>query len=82
MAAAAFNNLGKPAYSTWTNWGRATLGTIPFAMLGAAYAGAEGILVATAIGGALFGLGSMILAYRLVNKLNGAPLAEGQPSAA
>ncbi len=82
VAAAAFNNLGKPTYSTWTNWGRATLGTIPFAMLGAAYAGAEGILVATAVGGAVFGLGSMILAYRLVNKLNGETLPGGQPSAA
>ena len=70
VAAAAFNNLGKPTYSTWTNWGRATLGTIPFALAGGAYAGAEGILVGTAIGGAIFGLGAMIMAYRLVNKIS------------
>ena len=28
---AAFNNLGHPFYSTWLNWGRHTLGTIPTA---------------------------------------------------
>ncbi len=70
VAAAAFNNLGKPTYSTWTNWGRATLGTIPFAIIGGAYGGAEGILVGTALGSIVFGLGSMILAYRLVNKIS------------
>jgi len=70
VAAAAFNNLGKPVYSTWTNWIRATLGTIPFAIIGGAYAGAEGILVGTAIGGALCGLAAMFLANRLVNQLS------------
>ena len=71
VASAAFNNLGKPLYSTWTNWGRATLGTIPFAMVGAKVAGPEGIMVGTAVGGAIFGLGSMVLAYRLVKGLSG-----------
>ena len=75
VASAAFNNLGKPVYSTWANWGRATLGTIPFAIAGAAWGGPEGIMVGTAIGGAIFGLGAMIVAYRLVNKISG-----GQPS--
>ena len=70
VAAAAFNNLGKPIYSTWTNWARATLGTIPFAMIGGAYAGAEGIMVGTAIGGAICGLVAMVLAYRMVEKLS------------
>ena len=70
VATAAFNNLGKPMYSTLTNWGRATLGTIPFAIAGSAYAGAEGILVGTAIGSAFFGFGSMILAYWLVRELS------------
>ena len=70
VAAAAFNNLGKPIYSTWTNWVRATLGTIPFAMIGGAYAGAEGIMVGTAIGGAICGLAAMVLAYRMVDRLS------------
>ena len=70
VAAAAFNNLGKPIYSTWTNWARATLGTIPFAMIGGVYAGAEGIMVGTAIGGAICGLAAMVFAYRMVEKLS------------
>ena len=76
VASAAFNNLGKPVYATLTNWGRATLGTVPFAIAGAAWAGVargpEGIMVGTAIGGAVFGLGTMLLAYRLVNQLSAA----------
>jgi Na+-driven multidrug efflux pump len=39
---AAFNNLGRPFYSTWLNWARHTLGTIPFVMLGAYWFGAPG----------------------------------------
>ena len=37
VANAAFNNLGKAALSTWFNWGKATLGTIPFAIVGGHY---------------------------------------------
>jgi len=37
VANAAFNNLGYPIYSTITNWGRATLGVIPFVYVGQAY---------------------------------------------
>ncbi len=40
---AAFNNLGHPFYSTWINWGRHTLGTIPFVMVGAMWFGATGV---------------------------------------
>ena len=76
VAGAAFNNLGKPIYSTLTNWGRATIGTIPFALLGASLAGAEaapeGILIGISIGGGIFGLGSMYLAYALVNRVSAA----------
>ena len=62
---AAFNNLGRPGLSTWFNWGRATLGTIPFAMAGAWLAGPEGILVGTAIGSVIFGIASAIAAYKI-----------------
>lgn len=69
VANAAFNNLGRPALSTWFNWGRATLGTIPFSLVGVACAGAEGMLVGTAIGSILFGIGSAFMAFRIVNTL-------------
>ena len=69
VANAAFNNLGKAAYSTYFNWGRATLGTIPFALVGAAYWGAEGVMAATAIGSVLFGIGAAVTAFRMTNQL-------------
>jgi len=69
VASAAFNNLGRPALSTWLNWGKATLGTIPFAIVGGAYAGPEGIMAGMAIGSVLFGLASTLMAFNLVNGL-------------
>lgn len=62
---AAFNNLGRPNLSTWFNWGRATLGTIPFATAGAWMAGPEGILIGTAIGTVIFGIASAMTAYKI-----------------
>jgi putative MATE family efflux protein len=71
VAAAAFNNLGKAALSTWFNWGKATLGTIPFALVGAHYWGPEGIMAGTAIGAILFGIVSAWKAYKVVDQLAG-----------
>lgn len=51
---AAFNNLGHPFWSTGINWGRHTLGTVPFVALGAAMAGPEGVLLGQAAGGVVF----------------------------
>ena len=53
---AACNNLGHPFYSTWVNWGRHTLGTVPFVMLFAWWLGAPGVLIGQALGGVVFGL--------------------------
>jgi Na+-driven multidrug efflux pump len=70
VANAAFNNLGRPGLSTWVNWGKATLGTIPFALAGGAFAGAEGIMAGIAIGSIIFGIASATMAYKIVAKLN------------
>lgn len=56
VANAGFNNLGRPHYSTLLNFGRATLGTIPFVYLGAIWWGAKGVLVGHALGGVVFGI--------------------------
>jgi putative MATE family efflux protein len=69
VGAAAFNNLGRPGLSTWFNLGKATLGTIPFALVGAAYWGPEGIMLGTAIGSVFFGIASAWAAYRVVDGL-------------
>ena len=40
VANASFNNLGKPTCSTLLNWGKATIGTLPFIIIGAKVNGA------------------------------------------
>ena len=62
---ATFNNLGFPKYSTLLNFGKATLGTIPFVYGGAYFAGAKGVLAGQAIGSIVFGL----LTYWFCRKL-------------
>ncbi|MEL7257386.1 MAG: MATE family efflux transporter, partial [Pseudomonadota bacterium] len=54
VANASFNNLGHPGYSTWVNWGRQTLGTLPLVLLGGALFGAPGVLIGQAVGGVIF----------------------------
>ncbi len=66
VANAAFNNLGHPFYSTVTNWGRHTLGTIPPVMLGAAWFGAPGVLIGQSLGGVVFALIAVLLARRVI----------------
>jgi Na+-driven multidrug efflux pump len=87
---AAFNNLGFPTYSTALNWGRATVGTIPFAYAGAwvlgPERGAEGIIAGQAVGGILFAILSMFLCFKVVDRIaargqDEPPLPPGPPSA-
>ena len=68
VANASFNNLGKAKYSTVMNFGKATLGTIPFVYYGATHYGAFGIMLFEALGAVLFGLISTVLAYNVVSK--------------
>ena len=66
VANASFNNLGHPFYSTIVNWGRNTLGTIPFVIVGASLYGAQGILIGQYLGGAVFAVVAYILARRVM----------------
>ncbi len=68
VANAAFNNLGRPLWSTAFNWARATLGTIPFAWWGSRY-GPIGVLAGQAIGAAIFGTLALVVAFRLAARL-------------
>ncbi|MEL7041717.1 MAG: MATE family efflux transporter [Pseudomonadota bacterium] len=65
---AAFNNLRRPLFSTFLNWGKNTLGVVPFIAIGAAIGGAPGVLIGQALGGVLFGIVGFWLAYRLVDR--------------
>ncbi|MCC2099034.1 MAG: MATE family efflux transporter [Hyphomicrobiales bacterium] len=69
-ANSAFNNLGHPVYATVFNWGRATLGVMPFMTLGAWWGGAHGALLGVAAGGAVFGVGAVAASYRLTSRLS------------
>jgi Na+-driven multidrug efflux pump len=69
LANASFNNLGFPILSTLFNWGRATFGTVPFALLGAMLAGPEGALVGVTAGAVLFGIGAIVTAFWTVDRL-------------
>jgi putative MATE family efflux protein len=65
---AAFNNLGRPLLATLFNWGRATLGTIPFVAFGASY-GPQGVMIGQALGSVAFGLGAAATAFFITGRL-------------
>jgi putative MATE family efflux protein len=70
VANAAFNNLGRPKLSTYVNWAKATIGTIPFAIVGGRLAGPEGIISGIAVGSVIFGVASVVMAFKIVEKLD------------
>lgn len=74
VANAAFNNLGRPLLSMSFNWARATLGTIPFATVGAKY-GAAGVLIGASMGSVIFGTVAIIVAFRITAKLVKPPVS-------
>ena len=70
VANTAFNNLGFPVLTMAFNWGRATLGTIPFVTFGARYGGVKGGLIGVALGCAVFGLIAVAAAYATTARLS------------
>lgn len=64
----SFNNLGRPSYTAWLNWGRNTVGMLPFVLLGAAWFGALGVLIGQALGGAVFAGIAIILAFNVIQR--------------
>lgn len=75
VANAAFNNLGYAFYSTLLNWGRATLGVMPFVWLGARWFGATGVMAGYGLGVVVFGIAGAVLALRVVSRLERAAAA-------
>lgn len=78
VANASFNNLGFPLLSTLFNWGRATLGTLPFVAVGARF-GPAGILCGQAAGSLLFGIIAMVVAFRVTARLRPSGEAPRRP---
>lgn len=73
VANAAFNNLGYPTYSTVFNWGRSTLGVIPFVWVGAHHWGAKGVIAGWGLGGVLFGVAAVLVCFRVVRRIGEKP---------
>jgi putative MATE family efflux protein len=69
VANASFNNLGAPVLATVFNWGKATIGTVPFAIVGAQWGGAEGAFLGQGIGAIAFGIVGVWAAYMVINRV-------------
>jgi putative MATE family efflux protein len=69
VANAAFNNLGFPLYSTVLNWGRSTLGVIPFVWYGGQWYGMLGVLAGYGLGVVLFGVAGGVLCFRVLARI-------------
>lgn len=80
VSSAAFNNLGYPTYSTLFNWGRSTLGVIPFVWIGAHYWGATGVIAGWGLGAVVFGVVSMLVCFRVVNAIAHEPMHKDEPA--
>ena len=72
---AACNNMGHPFYSTLVNWGRHTVGTIPFVIVFSAWFGAGGVLIGQAVGGIVFAAIAVIVALRITARGEGGAAA-------
>lgn len=69
VAQAAFNTLGQPMVSMWLNWGKATIGTIPFVILATKMWGFKGIIIGYSLGTVVFGIISIVSIYWYISKL-------------
>jgi putative MATE family efflux protein len=69
VANAAFNNLGYPLYSTMLNWGRSTLGVIPFVWFGGVWFGVRGVIAGYGLGVVFFGAASVWLCFRVLDRI-------------
>lgn len=80
VANAVFNNLGYAFYSTALNWGRSTLGVIPFVWFGQRWYGAQGAMAGYGLGVVLFGVASCVLCLRVISRLQTQVAAAPRPA--
>lgn len=66
---ACFNTLGKARYSTYFNWARATLGTVPFVLIGGWLGGAKGVLIGNMVGGIPFAIAAVWVCLKMIDRL-------------
>lgn len=68
LSNATFNNMGHPGYSSWLNWGRSTIGMLPFVHVGAIAFGAKGVLIGAVLGGAVFAAICAKISFALMDR--------------
>ncbi|WCL49869.1 MATE family efflux transporter [Leptospira sp. GIMC2001] len=66
---AAYNNLGLAKYSTYFNFAKATIFTIPFVYFGSIWWNAPGVIFGQAIGASIIGAISILFSYKLIQNL-------------
>lgn len=71
VANSVFNTLRRPQIATGINWARAILGTLPFTAAGGFLLGARGVLIGQLLGGVVFGVIAVWLAFRLMEGVAG-----------
>jgi Na+-driven multidrug efflux pump len=81
-ANAAFNNLGFPLYSTAFNWGRAIIGGVIPAFIGARLGGYPGVLVGLTVGAVGFGVLAVAFGFRTIAALERRGRASAQTAVA
>lgn len=69
IANASFNNLHRPHWATFFNFGKTLLGTFPAVYFGAQWFGAKGVMAGEALSAILFGTLALISAISLVRRL-------------
>ena len=83
VANTMFNTLGRAHVSTLFNWGRATLGTMPFVWLGARSGGAEIAMMGIAAAAMVFAVAALATAGRYTQRLGReAPVPHSHPQQA
>mgnify|MGYP003334777377 FL=1 len=70
VASSAFNNMGKPVYSTMMTWLRDGLVMLPAVLLGASMFGAIGVVYGNAFASLIIGLPSCFIGWLFIKKLN------------
>lgn len=70
VASSAFNNMGKPVYSTMMTWLRDSLVMLPAVLLGASMFGAIGVVYGNAFAALIIGLPSCFIGWLFIKKLN------------
>ena len=78
---AAFNNLGHARLSMLFNWARATLGTLPFVLLGGWLFGARGVFAGLALGSVIFGTLAITTCFILIGRLQRSSVDKPVPGA-